>query len=542
MSVEDALRIKDMEDIDIKIDTKLPLYPYQKVGSFFMVAVKKCFNLDDPGLGKTAQSIGYMKLLQKVLKKSNIKVLVVATSSILFQWESEVKKFSNLLPVVSEGGAKRRHTIYKNFSTNRQNVLIINYTKILHDFDEISKIKFDAIIFDEASSLKDSKSKIYKYYSWMTKKVDRVVMLTATPISNNLEEFYNLFGLFHMDFLPPYQEFRDEFLETRPITVNKNGRKFTIQSVVGSQVDKIPLFRQMVEPFFIRRLNTKESEFSHLKMTPIKHPILMTKEQKITCASLRLQFFQTEDAQALKLFSDFVKIACSPSIYSPELSNISPKAIELVKLIRKLNKKVVIFAKFIEFHQIIQDYLTKAGLKYVSITGEQTSREKEDNKIAFAEDPTIDAILLTGAGKFGLNLQITNQLIFVDLPYTPSDVFQYIGRVYRTGQEEDVDVHFLYHADSLEEDLFSSLERKQIEIDTFFEQNKSDIFKLDMSSDVNVKASFVARNYLDGDCYDDFATAEDYSLIPEKRAPIEQKEEVSMQNKGDFYQIDLLQL
>lgn len=545
MAVEDALRIKEMEDTNIVPDTLLELYPYQRVGALFMLCVKKCFNLDDPGLGKTAQVLGYVKLLQKVMKKVDVKILVVATSSILFQWESETKKFTNLIPKVVDGKSKKaRQTAYKNFQTGAQNILIINYTKILYDFDDINKIKFDAIVFDEASALKDRTTKIHQYYTWLTKNVDRVVMLTATPISNNLEEFYNLFDLFHQNFLPEYKEFRDAFLETKPVKVKKGGRTFTIDTVVGSKLDMIPVFRQMIEPYYIRRLNSDKGEFSHLKMNIIKRPIPMSKEQKMLCAELKRQHYASDDSQALKIHSDFTKISCAPQIYGQDYSNFSPKAVELIKIFKQNpDKKYVLFAKFTEYHQILRDYFDKAGIEYVSITGKQSSKEKEENKVRFNTDPNVRVILMTGAGKFGLNLQSTNQFIFVDMPYTPSDVFQYIGRVYRTGQTQDVDIHFFYHCNSLEENLFQSLERKQTEIDTFFEQDKADIFKLEIETDVDVRRSFLQINYNEGPYYDDIAQKEDYECIPEKHIieTSDNDSESSKQSEG-FYSIDNIQL
>lgn len=547
MAVQDALQIKEMKDVDIEIDTKLPLLDYQKVGALFMLSVKKCFNLDDPGLGKTIQTLGYLKLLQRLEKRSNIKALIVVIPTILYQWESEVKKFTNLLPVVVDGGKKARETIYRNFAKGNQNILLINYTKILYDWDIIRELKFDTVVFDEASCLKDRTSKIHQYFGWLTRSVKRVVMLTATPVSNNLEEFYNLFDLFHEKFLPEYQEFRDNFLETKPERVRKNGRTFTIQRVIGSKLHMIPVFRQMIEPYFIRRLNTDVGTFSQLKMNIHKYPIFMTTEQKQICSDLKTEHFRSDDSQALKVYSDFVKVACAPQIYAPVYSNVSPKAIEAIKLIKSTNKKIVLFAKFIEFHEILQDYLRLAGIPFVSITGKQSPKEKDKNKELFNSDPSVQIILLTGAGKFGLNLQVTNQIIFVDLPYTPTDVFQYIGRIFRTGQTEDVDVHFLYHEESLEENLFSVLERRQQEIDILFEQDKASIFHIDSkdSDKVDVRKSFLSYNYAGGETYDKNLTAEVGQMIPEKRQlSVKSSSEFDESDDGGevFHSIDIISL
>ena len=204
--------------------------------------------------------------------------------------------------------------------------------------------------------------------------------------------------------------------------------------------------------------------------------------------------------------------------YDPSYSNFSPKAIELIKLINSTKEKYVIYAKFLEYHKILRSYLDLAGINYVSITGEQSSKEKDNSKKKFYEDDSVRVILLTGAGKFGVNLQITNKLVFMDLPYTPSDVFQIIGRIFRTGQDKDVDIFMFYNKDSLEEDLFDNLYRKQTEIDTFFEQEKADIFEIlnEKGDKIDVKVSFIQRDYSKGPYYDDNLSEEDRLLIPEK--------------------------
>ena len=142
MSMEDALKVREMQNVHININTKLPLYPYQKVGALFMYIVKKCFVLDDPGLGKTPESLGFVKLLQKQENISCPKVLVVTTSGTIYQWYDETKKFTNLIPVVVDGGTKRREKIFKEFKINAQNILIMNYSKINFDNYTSSTIYF----------------------------------------------------------------------------------------------------------------------------------------------------------------------------------------------------------------------------------------------------------------------------------------------------------------------------------------------------------------------------------------------------------------
>ena len=531
--------IKTMTDIDIEVPTKLELFDYQKVGAFYMWYVKKCFMLDDTGLGKTAQVLGYCKLLQKSKFKSNpnepLKVLIVVTSSILFQWKSEVEKFTDLhCDVADQKSKKDRDRHYEKFAKNNMQILIINYHKILKDYEQISQLNFDAVVFDEASQLKENNTKMYKLFKTICDRTPRVVLLTATPISNNLEEFYNLFELFNMPgILPDRNEFIATYLVTKKVKVKTRWGEKMIDTISGSRLDMIPVFKNLISPFFIRRLNTDDdSELSKLKMNIIQVPVLPTKEQKDLCNALKVDQ-ATNDTPIISLYTDFVKVSCCPQIYSNDFSNISPKAIRLIEFLQSTDRKVVLFAKFIEFHKIMQQYLDKAGIKYCCINGTLSAKDRQKSKSDFENDPEIKVIMLTGAGKFGLNLQITNQLVFTDIPYTPSDVFQIIGRVFRTGQTEDVDIRFIYCQDSLEEDLFGVLERKQREIDTFFDQDKAEIFSLTRNSiKVNVKKNFMTRDYLHGPYFE--LSPEQYDLIPEKEYIEIQKPSESVEAIAEF--------
>lgn len=519
MSFEKALELKARDTIDIDIPLKLPLFDYQKVGAAFMYSVKKCFNLDDPGLGKTSQSIGYLWLLTKA-KKRRVKALVVGTSATIYQWKDEFKKFSDFTAVIPDGSKAARVKMYDSFMTDDNTALIINYTKILHDFDYIRKIKFDTVIFDEASSLKDNSSQIHKFYKWLCAPIDRVVMLTATPISTNLDDFYNLFDIFSIEgYLPDFPTFRENFLITKDVRVKKGSRTFTVKTVVGSK--NVKEFQQLLDPFYIRRENN-QGVFASLKLIPHRHALPMTREQKQLSQKMRLDFFNKKEDErvALKLYSDFVKISCCPAIFDPNYSIVSPKAMALTELVLSTPKKVVIFAKFIEFHKILRAYFKKAGISFVSITGLESPKEKDMAKKQFWEDPDTKAILLTGAGKFGLNLQITNRICFADIPETPSDVFQYIGRVYRTGQEEDPQVDFFFSADSVEEDNFKTLFARQKVIDEFFDQDKAWLFAPEDVSSIDFKESFLKKDYSKGPYFEDQPDIQKLlSLVPENFSP-----------------------
>lgn len=498
-NMEQALtELKAREDISFDFKLKKDLYPYQKVGALYHFLMKKSFNNDDPGLGKTAQSIAVLASVKRA-NKGKLKALVVATSTNLKQYDGEIKAFSDLSTIVIP--PKNRGQIYDDFKDNDIDVMLMSYSKIIHDFDFITNIKFDILVFDEATSLKDPQSQYHQYFKWLCRKTERVLMLTATPIVSSILDYYNM-GICMGLSLPEYKEFVSKFMETKSIRVKGAYGDYSIEKPVAAKSpEAIEEFRSMMEPYFIRREKKNNNQYTKIKLNLVPKPTFLTKEQKQLCQKLKDNYRAAQKKNKLKLFSDFTKITCSPFIFDPTASKLSPKVETLISLIKSTNEKIIVFARFTEFHAIIEQRFHEEKIKYVTITGKDSSDKRESNRIAFWEDPSIRVLIMTAAGRFGMNLQCTNKLVLMDIPYTPSDVFQYIGRIFRTGQTaSQVDVYFIFAKDSVEEDNFKILYRKQQEIDIFNSSSEADIFTLDKT--VDFEHSFLDRNYKKGPYYD----------------------------------------
>lgn len=491
--------LKKRDDISFDFKLKKDLYPYQKVGALYHFLVKKSFNNDDPGLGKTAQSIALLTAIKKS-NRGKLKAMVVATSTNLKQYEKEIKAFSDLSTIAIP--SKNRGQIYDDFKTNDIDVLLMSYSKIIYDFDFVSDTRFDILIFDEATSLKDPKSQYHQYFKWLCRKAPRVLMLTATPIVSSILDYYNMGVCMGLP-LPEYKEFVEHFMETKKIRVKGAYGDYNIEKPVAAKSpEAIEEFKTLMSPYFIRRENKNSAQYSSMKLNLISRPTFLTKEQKGLCQKLKDEYRAAEKKNKLKLFSDFTKITCSPYIYDSNYSRFSPKVEELISLIKSTDSKIIVFARFTEFHDIIERRFKEEKIKYVTITGKDTSEKRESNRILFWEDSSIQVLIMTAAGRFGMNLQCTNKLVLLDIPYTPSDVFQYIGRVFRTGQSaSEVDVYFIYAKDSVEEDNFKLLYRKQQEIDIFNSSSEADIFTLDKT--IDFEHSFLDRNYKKGPYYDE---------------------------------------
>lgn len=466
-------------------DMKLELMPYQKTDALFHVLVKKSFNLSDPGLGKTAISIGYITLLERMWGRP-VKAIAVTPSATVYQWSDEFKKFNpGIKPFVVEGGPEKRRKIYTAYADyDGSAVLIFNYEKIRNDFGDISACSMvsDTVILDEVTCLKDRNAKTHGLFKELCSGMERSLLLTATPISTNLEEFYALLEIIGMGdvIAPSYEVFAEHFLVTRSMNVKgKWGGKFEIKKACGSK--NVELFEEKMHDLYIRHENDA-SAFANLNLEIIKQPVRVTFTQARLIEKAAREFREAgDDANPLQAYQDFSKICMDPSIYDENCPSFSPKIEKLVDFLKNnKNEKYVVYARFLSFHRLVHKRLIEEGITFVSLTGAENAKQKEEAKTAFTEKSVSDVqvILLTDAGKFGLNLQNAHNIILMDIPYTPSNALQIIGRVFRTGQTKDVTAVFIYCEDTLEENQFHRLEERQQSVDSFFSTNKADLFAL----------------------------------------------------------------
>lgn len=468
---------------------KEKLFGYQEDGVKFMLDNKKCLNLDECGLGKTAQAIGYIDALNEESPK---KVAIVVKSENLMQWKAEIERFSDLTVTMVKGPKKKRESLYARFISDNTQILLFNYQKLLFDTDplmEVAKI-LDAVVYDEAFALKNPESATSIMYTKFNTTIERVVALTATPMGCTLLDFYTIMRAQGIP-VPEEKDFIDHFVETQKIIIDMGNRKIAKTIYVGSM--NIEEFKQLYGKYFIRRLNDNKYDFA---LNIIRHPLRYSTDQKYLCYKLQ-QSFKLQDEEkpipAVRVYSQFSQLIDSPALVDPALSDFSPKVEEILNILKSKDEQFVVFAKYKEFQKILKSYFDKEGIAYSQVNGSLSIKEKNNQVEEFSQGKT-KVLLMTAAGKVGLNLQVARNLILVDVPSTPSDVFQFIGRVYRTGQTQDVNVHFLYTENSIESDLLSSLIDVQGAIDKLLDQNKSGVFKGFKKQDRLI--SFLKRDYL----------------------------------------------
>ena len=469
---------------------KKVLYDYQVEGVNFMFENKKCLNLDDCGLGKTAQTIG---LIDKLNSDRPHKVMVVVKPDHVLQWVEEIEKFSDLKFTYVDGSKKKREKQYRSFMQDSSVILLINYNKVQYDFKWLKMVTgvIDTFLFDEAFALKSPDSLTNNRFEELTVSADRVVMLTATPVGATLYDFYNIMKVMHIPLLSD-EDFISEYVRIDQTFVKMGYRNYRPQQIFDGSKN-IEEFREEYSKYFIRRENKDNFSF---KLNIHNCAVDYSAEQLRLCYNLQQQYINQgpddKPIPAVKVYSQFAQIADAPYLVNDKMSKFSPKLEMLISLISKSDEQFVVYAKYLAFHSLIEERFNKEGITFSSISGKDSLKEKNIKKKAFISGG-VRVLLITGAGKEGLNLQVAHNIVLLDVPDSASDCFQFLGRVYRNGQENDVNAYFIFTRNSLEEDKFNNIISRQRDIDVLMQQDKASLFN-PLEIKVNLM-SFLKRDY-----------------------------------------------
>lgn len=173
--------------------SKAKLFPYQETGVLFALKAGRCILADDMGLGKTLQSIVATEVMRKELKIN--KAIIVCPTSLKYQWRNEIEKFTgNKNVCVVEGNMLVRKEIYEN---NEYDYLVVSYQLAANDYEFLNNMQADVLILDEAQRIKNWKAKTSAKIKRI--KTTYALLLTGTPVENNIEELYSL-----MQIVNPY--------------------------------------------------------------------------------------------------------------------------------------------------------------------------------------------------------------------------------------------------------------------------------------------------------------------------------------------------
>ena len=455
-------RVTLMENVytDETLDALLtaPLYPYQKEGVRFAVKAGKAIIADEMGLGKTVQAICCAEIYLRQQMVEN--VLIVCPTSLKYQWKSEIEKWTGRATVLIEGYATRRLELYQAAAPYK----IVSYQSLANDIKSLNRLSVDLLIMDEVQRLKN-------WNTGLAQAVRRIdshysVLLSGTPLENKLDELVSIVQLADPYCLSPLYRFRHEHIVTDPLTGKAIGYK------------NLSDIRQRLSGTLIRR--TKQSvrlqlpgrtdQYLLIPMTQqqsSRHEELRTAVARLVSKWARTRFLSEEERRRMLLMLGQMRmLADSTFIIDQNLDTrhdvkVSEAMNILSDALEGSDTKVVIFSEWERMARLMAMELDARGLSYAFLHGGVEDRKRNDIIEHFQNDSQCRIFLSTDTGSTGLNLQTAGILINLDLPWNPAVLEQRIGRIYRIGQDEPIQVLNLVSKDSIEERMIDRLRFKR---------------------------------------------------------------------------------
>ena len=468
---ENIVKTYDDEKLDNLL--KVNLYPYQKEGIRFAAKAGKAIIADEMGLGKTIQAIGTAELLRKEGLIGS--VLVLCPTSLKYQWRSEIKKFTNAEVFVIEGSHLKRKEAYNRPEPYK----IISYNSAANDIKILGSLQTDMLIMDEVQRLKNWNTQI----SRAARKIesDYSVILSGTPLENKLDELYSIVEFVDNFRLAPYYLFKDKHIitdETGKVLGYKNlndiGKKLSDILIRRRKKDvKLQMPERSDKNLFIPMTNEQKN----------MHQEWQNQVRLLVLKWRKMHFLSDKDRKRLLLFLSQMRMVCDSSYILDQKTRYDTKVDECVNIISDIiseeGEKVVVFSQWERMTRLIAKELEKKEIGFEYLHGGVPSEKRKNLVDNFMNEPSSRVFLSTDAGSTGLNLQSAATIINIDLPWNPAVLEQRIGRIYRLGQQNNIQVINLVTPYSIEEEMLGKLRFKTSMFEGVLDDGEDSVFITD---------------------------------------------------------------
>ena len=451
----DGIFPRGAADAQLKKLLKVPLYPYQAEGALFAVLSGRALIGDEMGLGKTIQAIAAAEILARHFGVT--KVLVVCPTSLKYQWQSEISRFSGRASRVLVGGRARRQKEYAEDDFCK----ITNYEKLKTDLDLIAAWSPELVIVDEAQRVKNWNTIAAK----ALKRIDSpyAIVLTGTPLENKLEELISIVQFVDQHRLGPTWKLLHEH-QLKDEAGRVTG--YTGLEKIGQTLAPIMIRRRKAE--VLTQLPERTDQTLLVPMTEMQ--MLYHQENADIVVQIvqrwrKMKFLSDKDQRRLTCALQNMRMSCNSTYLLDQETDHGVKADELATLFDDLfvhpEAKAVVFSQWTRTHEIIIRRLETRGIGYVCFHGGVPSEKRPALVERFRDDPACRVFLSTDAGSTGLNLQHASTLVNMDLPWNPAILEQRIARIHRMGQKRPVQIINFVAKGTIEEGMLSVLAFKR---------------------------------------------------------------------------------
>jgi superfamily II DNA or RNA helicase len=414
---------------------------------------------DEVGLGKTIEA---GLVLKELLTRGMVKkFLVLTVPSLVDQWQEEMNdKFGLTTATTNEDLA--RSDPQKFWSENAGLVASLHTVKQPAHLEIAKQTRWDLLIVDEAHYLRNRDSQAWQAVNALPRRF--LLLLTATPVQNSLEELYNLVTLLQPGQLPSPKEFRARFIDPKrprqprePEELRRLLGQVMIRNTRANAGLKLPPRRAetvVFEPGAEEQVFWKQWEAEFRAQL-----VGLSASQANLWGRLLLQAAGSSPAAwrgALAKFPD--RVAAKVWREQAPLETSWKRKCELLAPLAKGEGGAVIFTQFLETQAAVAEFLHAAGVDTFVINGSTPPPERQPITEQFHKRG--GALLLTHSGTEGRNLQFCHRLANFDLPWNPMEIEQRIGRLHRLGQQHPVRIYNFVQAGTLQEHLLEVLQEK----------------------------------------------------------------------------------
>lgn len=412
---------------------------------------------DDMGLGKTVQALSFLQHYYET-HDGEMRALVVCPTTLIYNWENEIKKFTPSMEYYIHHGPLRSRDVNE---LNKHHIIITTYGTLRSDIKTFVQMPLDYVILDESQAIKNPSSKVTKAASLLNAK--HRLCMSGTPLQNNTFDIYAQMNFLNPGMLGSVEFFRQEFA----IPIDKFGE--------AEQKDHL---KKILYPFILRRTKEQVAKDLPEKIETVLFCEMEDEQRRIYDAyrndyrskimgTIEEQGIQKSQLTILQGLMKLRQICDSPAILNEE-DKFPNHSIKLEELAREItenigNHKALIFSQFLGMLALIREKLTELGVKFQYFDGSTSAPDREKAIQAFQNDEETRVFLISlKAGGVGLNLTAADYVYIVDPWWNPAVEQQAIDRTHRIGQTKNIFAYRMICKDTIEDKIMQLQEKKRL--------------------------------------------------------------------------------
>ena len=445
--------IPELPELVIPHNLKIQPYPYQLKGIARGLELKRFMNCDEPGLGKTLQSIATINIA------GAFPCLVICPSSLKINWMREWEKFTDKKAMILTDKVRDTWTFF--FQTGMHQVFIVNYESLkkyfvqrikksegwtLRDVEFRNSINlFKSVIIDESHRCKSASTQQAKFCKGICTGKEWIIELTGTPVVNRPKDLIPQLAILNrMEDFGGYKPFVNRYCSGQREASNLKELNFNLWKYCMFRREKSLVLTDL--PDKIRQVNTCEITNRKEYVDAERDLIMYLQKYK-----------DADDEKIEKALRGEVMVRINI------LRQISARVkvrdvIEFVKDFRENGKKIILFCSL---HEVV-DQLKRYFPTAVSVTGRDSQDDKQRAVDAFQNNPKTDIIICSiKAAGVGLTLTASSNVAFVEFPWTYADCCQCEDRAHRIGQKDSVTCYYFLGRRTIDEKVYRIIQEKK---------------------------------------------------------------------------------